>query len=277
MTPLLRLTILGCGSSPGVPRITGDWGACDAADPRNRRRRSSALVERRSEAGTTSVVIDCGPDFRDQMLAAAVRRIDGILITHPHADHIHGLDDLRGYFLDSRHRIKLYADEASFERMLDAFRYCFQKPEGSSYEPIARHMPIAAGTSFVVEGPGGPIAVDPFRQVHGRIHSLGFRIGPLAYCSDVSDFPADAIDAIGGARHIVIDALQYRRHPSHLALDQALEWIERLGVPEATLTHMHTPLDYATLCRDLPPHIRPGYDGLVLEFDAEAPATTISL
>lgn len=265
MKPRLRLTILGCGSSPGGPRITGDWGAGDPANPRNRRRRSSALIQRISASGTTTVVLDCGPDFRDQMLSADVRRIDGVVITHPHADHIHGLDDLRGYFLENRHRIRLYADEASFERIFDAFRYCFETPEGSSYAPIAKHVPIVAGRAFTVEGPGGPLRLTSFEQVHGSILSLGFRIGPLAYCSDVSDFPPAAVQMISGAEHIIIDALQYRRHPSHLSLDQALEWIETLGVPQATLTHMHTPLDYETLCRDLPAHVRPGYDGLTID------------
>lgn len=267
MTDRLRVTILGCGSSPGVPRITGDWGACDPANPRNRRRRASALVQRISAEGVTTAVIDCGPDFREQMLSAEVGRIDGIVITHPHADHIHGIDDLRGYFLSGHRRVRVYADDASFERIEDAFRYCFETPPGSLYDPIARRIRIAAGTPFEIEGPGGLLHLLPFAQVHGSIESLGFRVGPVAYCSDVSDFPPSAVEAIGGAEHVIIDALQYRPHPSHLSLQQATDWISRLKVPAATLTHMHTPLDYETLCRDLPSHIRPGHDGLVLEFE----------
>ena len=226
-------------------------------------------MERISAAGTTTIVIDCGPDFRDQMLTAGVERIDGVVITHPHADHIHGLDDLRGYFLETHHRIRVYADDASFERMLEAFRYCFERPAGSPYEPIVKHVPITAGVPFSVDGPGGPIELRPFKQMHGRIESLGFRIGPLAYCSDVSDFPPAAVEEISGARHVVIDALQYRPHPSHLSVEQALDWIKRLGVESATLTHMHTPLDYATLARVLPSHIVPGYDGLTLDFPTD--------
>lgn len=266
MTATLRMTILGCGSSPGVPRISGDWGACDPGNPRNRRRRASAMVQRISAAGTTTVVIDCGPDFREQMLSAGVRRLDAVVVTHPHADHIHGLDDLRGYYQEQRQLIPVHADASTHARILEAFDYCYVRPAGSDYAPIVRHAAIEAGEPFEIAGPGGTIGFEPFRQTHGTIHSLGFRIGPFAYCSDVSDFPEAAIRSIEGTRHIVIDALQYRIHPSHLSLDQALGWIERFGTPAATLTHMHTPLDYATLCTALPPHVRPGYDGLVLDF-----------
>ncbi|GGD24636.1 MBL fold metallo-hydrolase [Aureimonas glaciei] len=269
MSDTLRLTILGCGSSPGTPRITGDWGACDPAEPRNRRSRSSALIERVSGEGTTTVVIDCGPDFRLQMLAAQVSRLDAVLITHPHADHIHGLDDLRGYNQDSKALIPVHSDAATHARLLEAFGYCYRTPTGSDYRPIVRHVPIEPNEVFAVDGPGGPLSIRAFRQVHGSIHSLGFRIGPLAYCTDVSDFPPAAVEAIEGAEHIVIDALQYRPHPSHLSLDQALDWIARLKVGRATLTHMHTPLDYATLCAALPAQVRPGHDGLRLEFPVD--------
>ena len=265
MSDRLRLTILGCGSSPGVPRISGDWGACDPNEPRNRRRRSSALVERIGRDGTTTVVIDCGPDFREQMLSAKVARIDAIVLTHPHADHIHGLDDVRGYFLETRHRISVHADAYTHARVLEAFRYCYETPAGSQYPPIVRHVPIEAGTPFVIDGPGGPLTIQPFEQAHGSISSLGLRIGPFSYCADVSDFPQGAIMTIAGSELIIIDALQYRTHPSHLSLDQALEWIDRLDVPRAILTHMHTPLDYRTLKAALPNHVEPGYDGLTLE------------
>ncbi|MBC8129443.1 MAG: MBL fold metallo-hydrolase [Rhizobiaceae bacterium] len=269
MSATLRLTILGCGSSPGVPRITGDWGACDPKEPKNRRRRCSALVQRITTEGTTNIVIDCGPDFREQMVDAGVRRLDAVVITHPHADHIHGLDDLRGYVLDQKSRIPVHADADSHNRLLDAFSYCYRKPPGSSYEPIVRHVGIVEGERFAIDGPGGAVDFLPFRQAHGRIHSLGFRCGPVAYCSDVSDFPDAAAASIRGAQHIVIDALQYTRHPSHLSLDQALDWIERLAVPQATLTHMHTPLDYGTMIERLPSHVRPAFDGLQLDFPVD--------
>lgn len=269
MTAVLRLTILGCASSPGVPRINGDWGNCDPANPRNRRRRCSALVERIGSGGTTSVVIDCGPDFREQMLSAAVARLDGVVVTHSHADHIHGLDDIRGYMLVQRKRIPVYADDPTYARLFEAFAYCFETPSGSSYPPIAEWVRIVAGQPFSIDGAGGPIRILPFDQQHGSITSLGLRIGQLAYCSDVSDFPDTAIEAIAGAEHLVIDALQYRTHASHFSLSEALQWIDRLQVASATLTHMHTPLDYETLCAELPSHIRPAYDGLSLEWQID--------
>nr|WP_255616866.1 MBL fold metallo-hydrolase [Aurantimonas sp. VKM B-3413] len=265
----MRLTILGCSSSPGVPRINGDWGACDPTNPKNRRLRAAALIERIGAGGKTVVALDCGPDFREQMLSAAVDRLDGVVLTHPHADHIHGLDDLRGYMLVQKHRVGVHADAQTYERVFEAFRYCFETPPGSNYPPVVKHVPIKAGEVFAIDGPGGPVEILPFDQVHGSITSLGLRIGPFAYCSDVSDFPPPATAAIDGARHIVIDALQYRRHPSHLSVEQALGWIDRLGVEAATLTHMHTPLDYETLAAELPAHVRPAYDGLVIELPLE--------
>ncbi|WP_062220264.1 MBL fold metallo-hydrolase [Aureimonas sp. D3] len=266
MSDLLRLTILGCGSSPGTPRITGDWGACDPSEPRNRRTRCAAMIERIAPNGRTVVVIDCGPDFREQMLREKVQRLDAVLVTHPHADHFHGIDDIRGFFLDTGRPIDLYADEATFVRLNEAFGYCFRTPDGSAYPPIVQHRTITALEAFSVEGPGGSIEFLPFDQEHGSITSLGFRIGPISYCSDVSHFPTSACHAIEGSTLLVIDALQYKRHPSHLSLDQALEWVRRLEVDTALLTHMHTPLDYQTLVRNLPSHVKPAYDGMRLEF-----------
>ncbi|WP_102958423.1 MBL fold metallo-hydrolase [Mangrovicella endophytica] len=269
MADTLRLTILGCGSSPGVPRLNGDWGACDPAEPRNRRRRASALVERIAASGAkTTVVIDCGPDFREQMLSASVRHLDAVVMTHAHADHIAGFDDLRGYFLTQRALVPVHADAVTAERLMQAYDYCYAALNGSFYPPIVQDVRIRAGEAFTIDGVGGPIEFLPFQQVHGSINSLGFRIGPFAYCSDVSDFPDAAQDAVRGARHIVIDALQYRDHPSHLSLAQALRWIERFGAETATLTHMHTPLDYGRVAAELPAHIRPGYDGLRIELPA---------
>ena len=266
MSDRLEFTILGCGSSPGVPRVNGDWGACDPSQPRNRRRRAAALVRRKGRDGVTTIAIDCGPDFRNQMLDAEVRHLDAVVLTHPHADHIHGLDDIRGYAQDRRGLVPVYADEPTFARVFEAFAYCFQTPEGSNYPPIVEHVPIWGGQPFHIEGAGGPITLRPFHQVHGRILSLGFRIGDIAYCSDVSDFPAPAIQEISGASLLIIDALQRRPHPSHLSLEEALQWIARLDVGQAVLTHMHTPLDYDTLSAELPPHVRPAYDGQTFVF-----------
>lgn len=266
MADRLRLTILGCGSSPGTPRINGDWGKCDPADPKNRRTRAAALVERISEkGGVTSVVIDTGPDFREQMLMAGVRHIDGVIYTHPHADHIHGIDDLRSYWLERRQLIDIHADAPTLLRLRQAFGYCFEKPLGSSYPPIIRAHEINHSDPVVVEGEGGALAFEPLPQIHGDIVSLGFRVGPIAYCPDVSDFPSQTEARLQGLDCLVIDALQYRTHPSHLSLGQALDWIERLKPKRAILTHMHVPLDYATVMAETPAHVEPGYDGMTVE------------
>jgi len=262
----LRLTILGCGSSPGVPRIIGDWGACDPSNPRNRRTRAAALVECvRSDGLVTRVAIDTGPDFRAQMIAAGVSRLDGVVYTHPHADHIHGIDDLRGYVLAQGRLIDIYADEVTLGRLKQAFGYCFETPEGSNYPPIVMPHPIVHDRDFSVPGEGGPLTFTPLPQIHGDIRSLGFRIGNIAYCSDVSDFPPETVPLLQGLDVLVIDALQYKPHPSHFSLSEALEWIERLRPRRAVLTHMHTPLDYETVRRQTPDHVEPAYDGMMIE------------
>lgn len=224
------------------------------------------MVERvAANGGVTRVVIDTGPDFRAQMLAAGVRRIDAVAYTHPHADHIHGIDDLRGYWLEQRDLIDIYADAQTLARLRQAFDYCFETPPGGSYPPIVRAKLIDPPAPFTIEGEGGDLTLEPLSQIHGDIRSLGFRIGRLAYCSDVSDFPPATVERLGGLDVLVIDALQYKTHPSHLSLAQALEWIDRLRPGRAVLTHMHTPLDYATVAGETPEYVEPGYDGLVIE------------
>jgi len=266
MADRLRLVIAGCGSSPGVPRINGDWGSCDPTNSRNRRRRAAAIVERvAASGGVTRVAIDTGPDFRDQMLTAGVDRLDAVVYTHAHADHIHGVDDLRGYFLTQRRLVDIHADRPTLDRLREGFGYCFETPPGSSYPPIVKAHVIAHEVPFTVDGPGGPLTFEPLPQIHGDILSLGFRIGRLAYCSDVSDFPAATVDKLASLDVLVIDALQYRPHPSHLSLSQALDWIERLKPRRAVLIHMHIPLDYATVMAETPDHVEPAYDGMVIE------------
>ncbi|MGD9914215.1 MAG: MBL fold metallo-hydrolase [Rhizobiaceae bacterium] len=265
MNDLLRFTILGCGSSPGTPRITGDWGACDPTNPKNRRTRSAALVERIGANGTTRVVIDTGPDFREQMLAAKVRRLDAAVYTHAHADHIHGIDDLRGYALEQRRLMDVYADRPTMQRLKEGFGYCFETPPGSSYPPILQAWPLHHDRPLVVEGEGGALTLEPLLQIHGDIVSLGFRLGKLAYCPDVSHFPEGTAERLAGLDVLIIDALQYRPHPSHLSLGQALDWIERLQPKQAFLTHMHIPLDYETVARETPNHVMPAHDGLTIE------------
>jgi len=244
----------------------GDWGACDPQNPKNRRTRAAALVERISEnGGVTRVVIDTGPDFRSQMIASGVERLDAVLYTHPHADHIHGIDDLRGYVLAQKKLMDVYADQPTMDRLMEAFRYCFETPPGSNYPPILKAHIIEPGREFTITGEGGPITLTPLLQVHGDIHSLGFQVGSMAYCSDVSAFPAETAQRLENLDVLVIDALQYKPHPSHFSLDEALEWIARLKPQKAVLTHMHIPLDHDTVAHETPDNVIPAHDGLSLE------------
>lgn len=265
----LRFTLLGCGSSPGVPRIGNDWGACDPGEPRNRRRRASLLVERvASDGARTVVVVDTGPDFRDQMLTAGVGWADGVVYTHAHADHIHGIDDLRSFVINRRRLVDVYADDTTMDRLSEAFGYCFRTPPGSNYPPICRRLRIAAGEVFAVDGPGGLLEILPFSQHHGEILSLGFRIGGFAYSSDVSRMPEASLPMLGGLDIFVVDALRYMPHPSHLSVDEALDLSARLAPRRTVLTHMHNDLDYATLAGRLPEGVEPGFDGMTFELDA---------
>ncbi len=264
-----RFTILGCASSPGVPRINGDWGACDPANPKNRRSRAALLVEQiGADGGKTTVVVDTGPDFREQMISAGVQRLDAVIYTHAHADHLHGIDDVRGYFHSQRQRIPIHADAFTMDRIRMGFGYCLETPVGSNYPPIVEpHVIATPDTPVTISGPGGPITFHPILQVHGDIMSLGFRVGDFAYCSDVSDFPEASHHKLKGLDTLVIDCLQYRFHPSHLSMEQALGWIERFAPRHAILTHMHIPLDYETVMAETPSHVEPAYDGLRVEVD----------
>jgi phosphoribosyl 1,2-cyclic phosphate phosphodiesterase len=266
----LRLTILGCGSSPGTPRITGDWGSCDPANPKNRRMRCAAMAERVSATGTTRVVIDTGPDFRQQMLMAEVDRIDSVIYTHPHADHIHGIDDLRSFVLEQRRMMDIHADRPTLARLREGFGYCFETPPGSSYPPILLAHTIEHDRLLTIEGEGGPLTFEPLPQVHGDIVSLGVRNGSLAYCPPVTAFPDATAARLTGLDVLVIDALQYKPHPSHFSLAEALEWIGRLAPKRAVLTHMHVPLDYAAVMAETPGEVEPAYDGMTIEIPYES-------
>jgi len=262
----LRVTILGCGSSAGVPRVGVGWGACDPTNPRNRRRRCSALVERIGPDGAaTTVLVDTGPDVRDQLLGADVRRLDGVLYTHEHADHIHGIDDLRPLAIVQRQRIPVYADRMTSELLLMRFGYCFETPAGSSYPPILKMHHLQPGTTTMVSGPGGPVEAVPFRMVHGDIDALGFRFGSIAYAPDVSLVPEESLPYLEGLDVLILDALRYTPHPTHFSVSEALDLIGRVRPKRAILTNLHTDLDYEALRRELPPHIEPAYDGLQIE------------
>jgi len=261
----LTFTILGCGSSGGVPRPGTGWGACDPANPKNRRRRCSLLVERRGPGGVTRVLVDTGPDLREQLLDADVPWLDAVLYTHEHADHTHGIDDLRGLYLRARRRIAVYADDATSRMLMTRFSYCFVQPPGSDYPPILTMHGITPGVPLTIDGKGGAIAALPFIQDHGDIKSLGFRFGGVAYSSDLHDLQAESIAAVSGLDLWIVDALRYIMHPAHFSVADALSWIERVGPKRAILTNMHADLDYEALRVSLPPGVEPAYDGMRVE------------
>lgn len=266
MSDRLRIRILGCGSSGGVPRIGNDWGACDPLNPRNRRLRCSLLVERVSAQGVTRVLIDTGPDLREQMLTADVPALDAVLYTHSHADHLHGIDDLRQFAMLQRQRMPVYMDDRTYCGSLRAFSYCFETPAGSSYPPILDRHRLEAGETTIIDGRGGPIDFLPIEVEHGEIPALGFRIRDIAYLPDVSGIPAAAAPAFADLQLWILDCLRPTPHPSHFHLEQALGWIERMSPREAVLTNLHNSLDHDDLDAMTPAHVRPAHDMMLLEF-----------
>lgn len=260
----LRFTILGCGSSGGVPRLGGIWGDCDPTNPKNTRRRCSLLVEKEGENGTTTVLIDTSPDMRAQLLDAGIGRLDAVIYTHPHADHVHGLDDLRMIVYNTRARLPVYADEPTTKDLLNRFGYAFVQPPGSDYPPILDMNPIDGDVT--IGGDGGPITFSPIEVIHGNITALGFRIGDVAYLPDVSDIPEDAWPMLDNLDTWIIDALRRTPHPSHSHLENSLAWIARVKPRRAVLTNMHIDLDYQTVADETPDQILPAYDGLVLRY-----------
>ena len=267
----MEVRILGCGSSGGVPRLAEgapNWGVCDPNNPKNRRTRCSVLVTRRGEEGETRALVDTAPDLREQLLAARIGRLDGILITHDHADQTHGIDDLRVLVLQQTGRkLDLWTDRFALSSLKGKFSYCFQTPEGRDYPPILNgHELLEPFVPFEVHGLGGPLPVLAFGQGHGRIRSLGFRFGPIAYSPDVDALDEAAFKALEGVECWIVDALRHAPHPSHAHLARTLEWVARVKPKRAILTNMHIDMDYDTLLRELPPGVEPGYDGLTLSF-----------
>jgi phosphoribosyl 1,2-cyclic phosphate phosphodiesterase len=251
----VKVTILGCGTSGGVPRIGGVWGKCDPKNPKNRRRRVSILVEQ----GGSKVMVDTSPDFREQCLDAGVDRLDGVLFTHDHADHTHGIDDLRGIFLTMRRKVDIWADHRSLVTLQQRFPYIFESADG--YPAICTPHIIGSYAPIRV----GAVEARPFPQEHGSITSLGFRFGDLAYSTDLVGLPEQSWRALEGVKVWIVDALQPEPHPTHTHLDMTLDWIARLKPERAILTHMNWNMDYETLRRELPPGVEPAYDGMVIE------------
>jgi phosphoribosyl 1,2-cyclic phosphate phosphodiesterase len=260
----MRFTILGCGSSGGVPRLGGHWGDCDPNNPKNRRQRCSLLVERITAAGATTILIDTSPDMRNQLLATGTGRLDGVIYTHNHADHVHGIDDLRMIVYNMRERLSVWADAPTQKGLRDRFSYAFIQPEGSSYPPIL-NMNLIDG-NVTIDGAGGPITFIPFTVNHGAIDSLGFRIGDVAYLPDAAKIHDASWPVLENLDCWIVDALRRSPHPTHTHLERTLEWIERAAPRRAVLTNMHNDLDYATVEAETPDHITPAYDGMVLTF-----------
>lgn len=253
----MRVRILGCGGSGGVPLIGNDWGACDPENPKNRRLRASILVEDRD----TTLLVDTSPDLREQLLAAAVGQLDGVLFTHDHADHVHGIDDLRPINRRMREWIPIYGDNETLAALRTRFGYVFETiPEKYGFfKPCL--------TPNLIKGPFqvGNIDVLPFDQAHGfgRM-SLGFRFGSVAYSTDVVDLPETAFEALRGVRLWIVDCLRDQPHPTHSHLEKTLSWIKRVQPERAVLTHMNQDLDYESLLKRLPGGVEPAYDGMVL-------------
>lgn len=261
-----RFTILGCGSSGGVPRIGMDWGACDPANTKNRRLRCSALFERLGSGGQTAVLVDTSPDFREQILSSRIMALDGVVYTHDHADHTHGIDDLRMVAFAMKRRVDVYFDAHTGQSLMERFAYCFKTPEHSQYQPILNGNVIDGVTPIDIRGAGGQLRATPIPQTHGDITSLGYRVSNLAYCPDVSAIPDASVPLLEGLDVWVVDALRYTPHDSHFSVKQALAWVERLRPKRTILTHMTSEIDYDTLKAKLPPGVEPAYDGMTIMF-----------
>lgn len=272
-----RAVILGCGSSGGVPRLggpdgAGNWGTCDPGEPKNRRSRCSLLVERshgafNDRAGVTSIIIDTSPDLRAQLLAAQVEHVDAVLLTHDHADQTHGIDDLRAFAIARRKRVPVYLDRGVAGKVVERFQYCFEQAPGSWYPAILEECALPpCGEAFTMAGPGGVVEATAFRQHHGPVDSFGFRIGDLAYSSDVAALPEDSFEILAGVRIWIVDALQMTPHGTHAHLERTLDWISAVRPERAVLTNLHNTMDYRTLLGLLPPGVEPAFDGLIVDF-----------
>lgn len=255
----VRVTILGCGGSGGVPLVGEVWGDCDPDNPRNRRQRPSILVE---TAGKR-LLVDTSPDLRAQLLDAGVKDLDAVLFTHSHADHCHGIDDLRPLKYRREAPIDAYSDGETLAALTSRFGYAFAStnPGHTGYRPLLQDHVVGVGPPFRAAG----VEVRAFFQGHGPMTTLGFRIGPVGYSPDCDRLEDDAFEVLAGVRLWIVDCLGFEPHPSHAHFARVLEWVERLKPERAVLTHMSHRFDYAEARRQCPDGIEPGYDGMVLD------------
>ncbi|MET0545087.1 MAG: MBL fold metallo-hydrolase, partial [Caulobacterales bacterium] len=240
----------------------------DPTNPKNRRSRCSLLVEQFAVGAErpTRFIVDTSPDLREQLLRADVAALDAVLFSHDHADQTHGIDDLRVVAFVTRQRVPVYMDEETSRKLTHRFDYCFKSPHGSPYPAILeeRRLP-PPGERFEVGGPGGDLEIIPLMQAHGGTHSLGFRVRRFAYSNDVSDMPEETFERLHELDVWVLDALRYTPHPTHVHVEKALQWIERLKPKRTFLTNLHIDLDYETLKSELPDGVEPAFDGLSVE------------
>jgi phosphoribosyl 1,2-cyclic phosphate phosphodiesterase len=249
----MKITVLGCGASGGVPLITGNWGVCNPDNPKNRRRRASILIQ----INNKNILVDTGPDVREQLLAAHINRIDLILYTHAHADHIGGIEDIRQICLANSVRIPAYADSKTLARLYKSYEYVF-KTLSPQYPAFLEGRMLENDFSF--DG----IDIMPFQQFHGQEISYGFRIGDFAYSTDVYDLPEESYNVLNGLDLWMVDCLRETPHPGHAHLTQTLAMIDRVKPRQAILTHMSHYIDYDTHARGLPAHVKLAYDGMIL-------------
>lgn len=225
------------------------------------------LVEKTNANGKTSVLIDTGPDMREQLLSAEVTYLDAVMLTHEHADHIFGLDDLRQLAIAHREKVNVYIDELTSHYIMQAFGYCFTQAEGSSYPAICAEHRIIAGNSVTVDGAGGAITGLPFEVNHGDIKALGYRFGDLIYMPDVKTVTDPAsLAAFSKVDTLIIDALRYTPHPTHMNVEEALDFIEKVKPNRAILTNMHVDIDYSSISAELPANVEAAFDGMTISY-----------
>ncbi|HEX9703100.1 MAG TPA: MBL fold metallo-hydrolase [Rhodospirillales bacterium] len=260
MTGTVRAIIMGSGPSGGVPTVHEGWGACDPNNPRNRRLRPSILVEK----GAARVLVDTSPDLRQQLLTAGVNRLDAVLYTHAHADHLHGIDDIRGVNRVMNAAIPAYADAATLATIEQRFRYATTplRPEADIYyKPVLDLRRIAPGDRMEVAG----LDILAFDQDHGYSRTIGYRFGPLAYSTDLLELPEESFKALAGVRTWIVGTFAFEPHWTHAHVDKALDWIDRVRPARAVLTHLGPAIDYDKLSRSLPKGVEAAYDGMVIE------------